>query len=1425
MSVLEVFEIIIQGNTGGYARAIRESGQLTDRFGRQIETSMARAATAAQRSSVAVEQAQARVAATRGAAAALEDTYARKAEAAAASSASKIAAINASIAQTRSLGGADVSAATAAAAAREEASLLALGKARTKAAESHAAQQQLAIKLAEESSAAETAAIARVIASEKALLTARLTGDRSRFANAKTALSETIDTTRTEADLRAVKAQEALAAAAGRTAAAETELTAVEARAIEVTRANTAARERLIAVTNAKVVSSQETAGRIAVAAQAAETERLVTLGERRVAQDARITAAEYQLAEATRVHAAAEAQLAEAEAVRSRGSLLGRAALVGVAGAFVYATAKGASFEEVMRNVNSLNQVVTATTAQSERAYRSQASAVLEISSRIPKAANDLGEGLYEIASSGFFAGAGLQVLNASAKAAVAGVTTVDVASKALVGSLNSYGETSDKAIKYSDILFQTVKLGVIRFEELGTALGYVTNVAARANIPLEDVGAAIATMTRAGVQGAKAGVLTQNVISALIQPSKQLKTLYKELGFESGAAALEQYKLQGVIEKIYKATGGQVGAISDLFRNQRSFRGVTALMAGDMKLYRDIVDQFGESSTIAGATQRTFNEQMKSSSNRIRLAVNQIRADLIQAGTSALPFTTAVAEYFGGLTHILTSHSGVVLTIAAAYGLHLAKGLISAKAATSGLFKILVDDLAKAKAFFALIQSDALLAGGGIKGLATVLGELASGFLGAAVAAAPFAIAAAGVILITNALQQASASAKAFQADLRGQFDTSTLSGLDQLAAGEKAALGEYRKLADAHSSGSNTFVGGFRSFLEILPGNSGNTTRNLEAQRDAAEKAGINLAKNRLLIAENLRKVTKEIAPNSVAIYDSGRDIGQVALFSESTLKKLRRLGVDTSPAGPNGLHFYGSGKDTGEFSKLGESVYATAQKLGIDLTKEGFDPASAAGRRLTEEVRGSLVNAFGVAGARAGDFSDEVKADLDATTAEIDKFAQKAADAFTSAFSVIGSFTLPDVGKATDELSKAKEELVQLKKDRAEEVSAQATPASSQTDADRRKIERLKLKLKRGEEDASDPTAVGGVQRTFVSDSRATYAQATAALRRDAAAAKARKLKDRQRTDDEAELARLEGLANELPKARRGDVTAENIFDKKVKALIALIKKLQTSADEAKDPAGALREALIKSATDSKEFIDLQTKVFADPRLDPDVMAKLITSGPKEALPILKAIVADAKGQLVDLLNTNEANLAKLAGRAAEQARLVAKATLDPNASQFRTQNLALAQRIQTANFNPDGTAGLLTAEDAVKRFGGTLASITKLAAEFGINFKLSKAAKAALDLGVGVPANPAAFVQAALGSVRNYSPPVKSYIAPLPAIRASAGAASTPSGTTTTTIKNTTNFTGPVTGNTVKEIEAKAREKKRLANTTGRAYPS
>lgn len=330
-----------------------------------------------------------------------------------------------------------------------------------------------------------------------------------------------------------------------------------------------------------------------------------------------------------------------------STGKLLKAGLAVGffaVAAAMAYGIVQAAAFDREMRNVQSITKVTDAELAQMGKT-------IVGMSTRLPQSAKTLAEGLYQISSSGFAGADALKVLEASAMAASAGLTTTEVSARAIAAVLNAYGLQASDAADVSDVLFQTVNLGVVSFEELAGTIGDVVGTAAAATVEVDELGSAVATMTLSGISAAEAGTSLNRLIQSLIDPSDELAAALNKVGYESGALALQEDDLSVVMEKLRVASGGNIETLLKWFPEIRAARGALALMANEGKNYTRVVGEIEDKEKRAGATRAALNEQMKAVTAQWQLFINKINAGAISMGTLFLPTVMLTLD---GLTRL---------------------------------------------------------------------------------------------------------------------------------------------------------------------------------------------------------------------------------------------------------------------------------------------------------------------------------------------------------------------------------------------------------------------------------------------------------------------------------------------------------------------------------------------------------------------------------------------------------------------------------------------------------------------------------------------------------------------------------------------------------------------------------------------------
>lgn len=308
--------------------------------------------------------------------------------------------------------------------------------------------------------------------------------------------------------------------------------------------------------------------------------------------------------------------------------------------------------FDAAMRNVNSIAGL-------SEDRFHSLSKSVQSMAGRTAQTPQTLALGLYDLVSSGFGASDALGVLEASANAATAGLTTTEVSTSAVAAVLNAYQLPAKRAGAVSDTLFKTVDRGVISFDQLAQNIGDVLPFASSLGVNLNQVGASISTMTKGGISPAETMTRIKAVMTALIQPSDQLKATMHGLGYESATSMLKAKGFQGSLDMLARTTGGSKEKLAQLFPNVRALGGVMALTGGKAKAAQSDVKSFANT---VGSTQKALSQQKESTQFKFNKAKADAQSLAVTVGSVLLPMLSNAAETASGIADGLDSAGNAI-------------------------------------------------------------------------------------------------------------------------------------------------------------------------------------------------------------------------------------------------------------------------------------------------------------------------------------------------------------------------------------------------------------------------------------------------------------------------------------------------------------------------------------------------------------------------------------------------------------------------------------------------------------------------------------------------------------------------------------------------------------------------------------------
>lgn len=237
---------------------------------------------------------------------------------------------------------------------------------------------------------------------------------------------------------------------------------------------------------------------------------------------------------------------------MQSTGAALTAGITLPLVGLGVAAANAATDLDTQMRNIQSISKQSDADIAAlSERFVQMSTDLTVTRDSAV-----ELAEGFYQIQSSGFVGADAQTILLASTKAAAAGLTDTETAVKAITATLNAYGLGADQAAHVSDVLFKSVDVGIFSFEGIAGAIGDTLGTAAAAKVPFEELAAAFATITKAGISVDEAGTSINQLMLSYISPTDSAKEAAAALGIQLDVQALQTKGLSGVIKELAEHT-----------------------------------------------------------------------------------------------------------------------------------------------------------------------------------------------------------------------------------------------------------------------------------------------------------------------------------------------------------------------------------------------------------------------------------------------------------------------------------------------------------------------------------------------------------------------------------------------------------------------------------------------------------------------------------------------------------------------------------------------------------------------------------------------------------------------------------------------------------------------------------------------------
>ena len=277
-----------------------------------------------------------------------------------------------------------------------------------------------------------------------------------------------------------------------------------------------------------------------------------------------------------------------------------------------------GLSFEETSQKVRTLVDE----TAVSFDSLQKQ---LLGISSTYGESIDSVNESAYQALSASVKTEDLLTILDVAQKASIAGFTDSTTAIDGLTSVINAYGMSVEDADDLANKFLITQNLGKTTFGEIASSIGQIAPNAKIVGLSIDDVLAAIATLTAQGVSTDEAITQLNGAINSIIDPSKEASEAAAKLGVEFNEEALRSKGLIQFLSDIKNAAGDDNDALTDMFGNIRGFKALAGLTEGEDK-FNEALYQMQNNTTALDDAFAKMTDTVSFSTDRLKESIKGI-------------------------------------------------------------------------------------------------------------------------------------------------------------------------------------------------------------------------------------------------------------------------------------------------------------------------------------------------------------------------------------------------------------------------------------------------------------------------------------------------------------------------------------------------------------------------------------------------------------------------------------------------------------------------------------------------------------------------------------------------------------------------------------------------------------------------------
>ena len=297
-----------------------------------------------------------------------------------------------------------------------------------------------------------------------------------------------------------------------------------------------------------------------------------------------------------------------------------------------------------------------------------------------------------YDIASAGFHSASEIsQILSASLDGAVGGMSTMARVSDAATSVMNAYGKSADQARGLIDGFIQTQNDGKIVVDQYARQIGRLAPIARAADISIEELNAAIATISASGLPVEQTFTGMAMAIQGIMKPTGDAQKIANKFGFEFSAAALASKGFSGVLGDMKEKLHGNKEAMTRMFGSVEAVKAILPLINDDLVTFNKNLDNQKNSSGAAAEASLIMSGTVGQALGRVMDGLGNMVRNLDWVGVAFKGLLSVVNSFISGFLGLpkwfqVTAVTAVTLAVGLAALMPVAAGAVAAFAALKG-------------------------------------------------------------------------------------------------------------------------------------------------------------------------------------------------------------------------------------------------------------------------------------------------------------------------------------------------------------------------------------------------------------------------------------------------------------------------------------------------------------------------------------------------------------------------------------------------------------------------------------------------------------------------------------------------------------------------------------------------------------------